>query len=247
MHLRLIICFRKHALSTFKSCQHLFARFFKNCNCHIKDTERSGQPKRFEDNELKALIIDQDSCQTQKHWSWQQFQNGCTLENWKPFELKSSDLERQFCVTEMVRYEKVISPSSNKWTRKIDLLWKSGQLMCWDSQFISSKRALWKKTIRIYAWRRLRNFMIMFSLLLPSQWKLIWKKQWMESCIAPPAFSRPNRVDFTCFGQCKKWLVLFIGWTEEQRFFFLEIIKKDNQVLDYSVWAQIQLKIQKKL
>ena len=46
------------------SCREWFQKF-KNGEFDIKDKERSGRPKVYEDAELKALL-DQDSCQTQE-------------------------------------------------------------------------------------------------------------------------------------------------------------------------------------
>ena len=55
-----------------KSCREWFRRF-QSGDFSVEDKERSGQPKKFEDEELETLL-DQDSCQTQKelnkqkHW-----------------------------------------------------------------------------------------------------------------------------------------------------------------------------------
>lgn len=45
------------------TCRRWFARF-KSGDLDVKDKERTGQPKKFEDAELEA-VIGQDPCQTQ--------------------------------------------------------------------------------------------------------------------------------------------------------------------------------------
>jgi len=50
--------------SSDKSCREWF-RWFKSGDFSVEDKERSGQPKKFEDEELETLL-DQDSCQTQE-------------------------------------------------------------------------------------------------------------------------------------------------------------------------------------
>ena len=47
-----------------RSCREWYQKF-KNGEFDIKDKERSGMPKLYEDAELEALL-DQDSCQTQE-------------------------------------------------------------------------------------------------------------------------------------------------------------------------------------
>ena len=49
---------------TQKSCREWFQKF-KDGEFDIKDNERSGRPKVYEDAELEALL-NQDSCQTQE-------------------------------------------------------------------------------------------------------------------------------------------------------------------------------------
>lgn len=102
-----------------KSCREWFRRF-KSGDFSVEDKERSGQPKKFEDEELETLL-DQDSCQTQEELAK-------TLEvtqqaiskrlkaagyiqkqgNWIPYELKPRDIGRRFCMSEMLleRYKK---------------------------------------------------------------------------------------------------------------------------------------------
>ena len=52
------------AYSEFRVCQQWFARF-KSGDFDTEDKERSGPSKKFEDEELEALL-DQDSCQTEE-------------------------------------------------------------------------------------------------------------------------------------------------------------------------------------
>ena len=46
---------------------------FKNGEFYIKDKERRGRPKMYEDAELEALL-DQDPCQTQEEYDEQYFE-----------------------------------------------------------------------------------------------------------------------------------------------------------------------------
>ena len=80
----------------------------------MEDKERPGQPKKFEDEELEALL-DEDCCQTQeklaeslgvtqapiskrlKAAGYTQKQGNCV-----PHELKPRDVERRFCMSEML-------------------------------------------------------------------------------------------------------------------------------------------------
>ena len=52
---------------TDKSCREWFRRF-KNGDFSVKDKSRSGQPKKFEDKELEALL-EEDQSQTQKKFA----------------------------------------------------------------------------------------------------------------------------------------------------------------------------------
>jgi len=102
-----------------KSCREWF-RKFKNGDFSVEDKERSGQPKKFEDEELETLL-DQDSCQTQgelaKTLKVTQQAISKRLKvagyiqkqgNYVPYELKPRDIERRFCMSEMLleRYKK---------------------------------------------------------------------------------------------------------------------------------------------
>ena len=62
-HRILVEVYGDHALAE-RMCQKWFARFKSGDFC-LEDQERPGQPKKFEDAELAALL-DQDSCQTQE-------------------------------------------------------------------------------------------------------------------------------------------------------------------------------------
>ena len=62
-HRILVEVYGKHALAE-RTCRNWFARF-KSGDFGLEDQERSGQSKKFEDEELEALI-DEDGYQTQE-------------------------------------------------------------------------------------------------------------------------------------------------------------------------------------
>lgn len=62
-HRLLMECYGDHALSD-TQCREWFRRF-KNGDFDIRDKERSGQPKKFKDEELEALLQN-DPCQSQE-------------------------------------------------------------------------------------------------------------------------------------------------------------------------------------
>ena len=62
-HRILVEVYGEHALAA-RTCQKWFARF-KSDDFGLEDEERPGQPKKFEDEELEALL-DEDCCQTQE-------------------------------------------------------------------------------------------------------------------------------------------------------------------------------------
>ena len=62
-HCILVEVYGEHALAE-QTCQKWFARF-KSVDFGLKDEERPGQPKKFEDEELESLL-DEDCCQTQE-------------------------------------------------------------------------------------------------------------------------------------------------------------------------------------
>ena len=111
-HCILVEFYGEHALVE-RTCQKWFVRF-KSGDFVLKDEERPGQPKKFEDEELEALL-DEDCCQTQeelaKFLRVTQAAISKRLEaagyiqkqgNWVPHELKPRDVERRFCMSEML-------------------------------------------------------------------------------------------------------------------------------------------------
>ena len=86
----------------------------------MKDEERPGQPKKYEDEELEALV-DEDCCQRQEELAESLGVTQAAISkrlkaagyiqkqgNWVPCELKPRDVERRFCMFEMLleRYKK---------------------------------------------------------------------------------------------------------------------------------------------
>ena len=62
-HRILVEVYGEHALAE-RTCQKWFARY-KGGDFGLEDEERPGQPKKFEDEELEALL-DEDCCRTQE-------------------------------------------------------------------------------------------------------------------------------------------------------------------------------------
>ena len=62
-HRILVEVYGEHALAE-RTCQEWFARF-KSGDFGLEDEEHPGQAKKFEDEELEALL-DEDCCQTQE-------------------------------------------------------------------------------------------------------------------------------------------------------------------------------------
>ena len=102
----------EHALAE-RTCRKWFGRF-KTCDFGLEDEDRPGQPKKFGDEELEALP-DEDCCQTQEELAESlgvtQAAISKRLEvsgyiqtqgNWVPHELKPRDVERWFCMSEML-------------------------------------------------------------------------------------------------------------------------------------------------
>jgi len=98
---------------TDKSCREWFRRF-KNDDFSVKDKPRSGQPKKFEDKELEALL-DEDPSQTQEELAESLGVTQATVSvrlksmgmilkqgNWVPHELKQRDIERRFFTCEQL-------------------------------------------------------------------------------------------------------------------------------------------------
>jgi len=96
---------REIVVSDFKSLKTEF---------DVKDKERSGRSKVYEDAELQALL-DEDSCQTQKEFAIMlgvtQQTISCRLKslgmiqkqgNWVPYEMKPRNVECRFFTCEML-------------------------------------------------------------------------------------------------------------------------------------------------
>ena len=80
----------------------------------MEDEERPGQPKKFEDEELEALL-EEDCCQTQEELAESFGVTQAAISkrlkaaryiqkqgNWFPHELKPRDVERRFGMSEML-------------------------------------------------------------------------------------------------------------------------------------------------
>lgn len=111
-HRLLLEAYGEAALSE-RSCQEWFQKF-KNGEFDVKDKERSGRPKVYEDMELEVLL-EEDSSQTQKELALtlQVTQQAISHRlkslgmiqkqgNWVPYELKPRDVERRLCMSEML-------------------------------------------------------------------------------------------------------------------------------------------------
>jgi len=94
---------------TDKSCK--FQRF-KDGNFSVENKPRSGQPKKFEDKELEALL-EEDQTQEELAESLGVTQQAVSVRlramgmiqtqgNWVPYELKSRDIERRFFACEQL-------------------------------------------------------------------------------------------------------------------------------------------------
>lgn len=111
-HRLIVEVYGEHALS-WTQCKVWFNRF-KNGDFDIKDKKRPGQPKKFEDEELETLL-DEDSCQTQDELANSLGVTQAAISkrlkslgfiqkqgNWVPHELRPRDVERRFCMSEML-------------------------------------------------------------------------------------------------------------------------------------------------
>ena len=111
-HRILVEVYGDHALAE-RKCQKWFARFKSGDFC-LEDQERPGQPKKFEDAELAALL-DQDSCQTQEDLAKSLGVEQSTvsrrlkamgmiqkMSHWVPHELKDRDVERRKTICELL-------------------------------------------------------------------------------------------------------------------------------------------------
>ena len=105
-HRILVEVYGEHALAE-RTCQKWFARF-KSGDFGLEDEERPGQPKKFEDEELEALL-DDDCCQTQEEFAGSLGVTQAAISkrlkaagyiqkqgNWVPHELKPRDVEGGF-------------------------------------------------------------------------------------------------------------------------------------------------------
>ena len=111
-HRLLVELYGEHSLSK-TQCFEWFQRF-QSGDFDVKDKDHPGQVKKFEDEELEALL-DQDSCQTQEELAKSL---GVTQQaiskrlktlgyiqkqgHWVPYELKPRDVERRFSVCEFL-------------------------------------------------------------------------------------------------------------------------------------------------
>ena len=95
------------------TCQKWFARF-KSDDFGLEDEEHPGQPKKFKDKKLEALL-DEDCCQIQEQVAESLGVTQAAISkrlkaagyiqkqgNWVPHELKPRDVERQFHMSEML-------------------------------------------------------------------------------------------------------------------------------------------------
>ena len=111
-HRILVEAYGEHALAD-RMCQKWFARF-KSGDFGLEVEERLGQPKKFEDEKLEALL-DEDRCQTQEELAESLGVTQAAISkrlkasgyiqkqgNWVPHELKPRDVERRFCISEML-------------------------------------------------------------------------------------------------------------------------------------------------
>lgn len=111
-HRLLVEVYGEHSLSQ-RQCFEWFHRF-KSGDFDIKDKERPGQLKKFEDEELETLL-DEDSCQTLNELATSLNVDISTISrrlktlgfvhkvgHWVPHELRERDVERRFCMSEML-------------------------------------------------------------------------------------------------------------------------------------------------
>ena len=132
-HRILVEVYGEHALAE-PTCQKWFARF-KSGHFGLEDEERPGQPKKFEDKDLEALL-NKDCCQTQEELAESLGVTQTAISkrlkaagyiqkqgNWVPHELKPRDVERRFCMSKMLlqRHKKKsflhrIVTGDKKWT-----------------------------------------------------------------------------------------------------------------------------------
>lgn len=117
-HQMLVEAYGSHALSE-PTCREWF-RKFKSGDFDLKDKERSGQPKKFEDAELQALL-DENTVQTESELAEALNVDRSTVGKrlhamgkiqkegkWVPHKLSERDIERRFSTCEMLyqRYKR---------------------------------------------------------------------------------------------------------------------------------------------
>ena len=108
-HRILVEVYREHALAE-RTCQKWFARF-KSGDFGLEDEESPRQPKKYEDE----VLLDEDCCQTQEELAESLGVTQAAIlkrlkaaeyiqkqGNWVPHELKPRDVERRFCMSEML-------------------------------------------------------------------------------------------------------------------------------------------------
>ena len=111
-HRILVETYGDHALSE-RTCRDWFNRF-KNDDFDVQDRERSGAPKKFEDEELETLL-DEDPCQTQSEVAKSLGVDRTTVSkrltalgmiqkegSWVPYDLKPRDVERRLFACEQL-------------------------------------------------------------------------------------------------------------------------------------------------
>lgn len=111
-HRLLVEAYNEDALSE-RTCREWFQKFKKG-DFDVKDKDRSGRPKIYEDADLEKLL-DEDSSQTQKELalSLEVTQQAVSHRlkslgmihkqaNWVPYQLKPRDVERRFCMSEIL-------------------------------------------------------------------------------------------------------------------------------------------------
>ena len=111
-HRILVETYGDHALSE-RTCRDWFNRF-KNDDFDVQDRERSGVPKKFEDEELETLL-DEDPCQTQSEVAKSLGVDRTTVSkrltalgmiqkegSWVPYDLKPRDVERRLFACEQL-------------------------------------------------------------------------------------------------------------------------------------------------
>lgn len=111
-HRILVEVYSEHTLAE-QTCRKWFARF-KAGDFELEDKERPGQPKKFEDKELEALL-NEDSSQTLQELSTSLEVDLSTVGkrlktlgiiqkegHWVPYELKPRDIERRLLTCELL-------------------------------------------------------------------------------------------------------------------------------------------------